>query len=445
MTTSYAVHPRAEWEARSAYLASLAVGLLMLLVFLGPRLALMPLQSTGDGNPVRQILYLGGLGLTMWAARVHVEPQRLLVVPISLAVALGWCALSLTWSGEPGTGLRRLILTLTLVLSVFLAIRTAGFDRSVKIIQITFLICLGLNFAAVAVLPTGVHHAVEIGDPALIGNWRGILVHKNFAGSVTAMTIIFLALGPQFLKPALRYAALGAAAFFLYMTHSKTSGAFAIGCVAIGFLFNGYNPRFRALVIPVLLIFTCLTVLVLQDHLSDLLAPFNRPDALTGRVQIWPVLINYASAHPWTGAGYGSFWNSGPDGPVFDYARSWVTGLGNGHNGYLDLLVQVGFPGLALAVFATMILPMAKLFSSQSIQPGRGGLLLAMLLFCIGHNITETSLFERDAIVQVFLMMAVALIEAATRDEAAPRQHGRVFAPDEGALSGAVQPDPSRA
>jgi len=37
------------------------------------------------------------------------------------------------------------------------------------------------------------------------------------------------------------------------------------------------------------------------------------------------------------------------------------------------------------------------------------------LVFCAGHNMTESSLLDRDAIVQVFLMFTIALIHLETR------------------------------
>jgi O-antigen ligase len=84
--------------------------------------------------------------------------------------------------------------------------------------------------------------------------------------------------------------------------------------------------------------------------------------------------------------------------------------LGNGHNGYLDLALQVGVPGMVLVTFAAIVWPLLRLFSSRIASPARRALIVAVVIFCAGHNITETSLFDRDMIVHVFLMFAIALI-----------------------------------
>jgi hypothetical protein len=41
-------------------------------------------------------------------------------------------------------------------------------------------------------------------------------------------------------------------------------------------------------------------------------------------------------------------------------------------------------------------------------------------VFGVGHNLTESSLFDRDAAVHVFLMLAIALLAVETRSASAP-------------------------
>jgi O-antigen ligase len=142
------------------------------------------------------------------------------------------------------------------------------------------------------------------------------------------------------------------------------------------------------------------------------------PGALTGRGQIWPVLIQFSSQNLMLGSGYGSFWNIGDASPVLQLTSGWVSQITTGHNGYLDLLVQIGVPGLVLSVFAIVILPLWTLTTQRGIPVRLGGTLIALLTFCIGQNMTESSLFNRD--VAVWVAMAVTL--AAIRQAAPLRQ-----------------------
>jgi O-antigen ligase len=170
------------------------------------------------------------------------------------------------------------------------------------------------------------------------------------------------------------------------------------------------------MLIPAIAVVGAGAYLFAVSHWGALTAPLYDQTAFTGRTQIWPPLLAYAREHPIFGSGYGSFWNIGfGKGPIFQYSKGWVLHVIQGHNGYLDLLVSIGIPGLILVVLATIVVPIGRLLASQTVSRPAGALLLSMVLFCAGHNLTESSLFDRDAIVQTFLMFAVALIYKLTR------------------------------
>ena len=75
----------------------------------------------------------------------------------------------------------------------------------------------------------------------------------------------------------------------------------------------------------------------------------------TGRTIIWDVVRNEIDRRPLLGWGYESFWLV-PGSPVFVDAKGWVTGwvtgMPNGHNGYYDTMLDLGYVGFAfLLVF----------------------------------------------------------------------------------------------
>jgi hypothetical protein len=61
-------------------------------------------------------------------------------------------------------------------------------------------------------------------------------------------------------------------------------------------------------------------------------------------------------------------------------------------------------------LFAALVLPLVKLLSSRTLPRGDGSLIMAIVLFVAGHNLTESSLFERDVVTQVYLIFAIALL-----------------------------------
>jgi exopolysaccharide production protein ExoQ len=68
----------------------------------------------------------------------------------------------------------------------------------------------------------------------------------------------------------------------------------------------------------------------------------------TGRSIIWDFVDSEIEHRPLLGWGYQSFWLVGPDAPSIVNAPGWVKDMPNGHNGYLDVKVELGYVGYAL-------------------------------------------------------------------------------------------------
>ncbi|MBL0407686.1 O-antigen ligase family protein [Microvirga aerilata] len=371
-------------------------------------------SESGSGSLMRQLGYIGVFFITLTAARVLQHPGRLLALPLSLTLALGWCWLSLLWAVNSGVSMRRVLLTTILIWSIFMLVQQIGFKKTIYAVQIALLLTLAANYAAVFASPSlGIHQTAQIGDPDLVGSWRGIMVQKNHAGALCAITILLYYFAPDKMNSAVRWGVLALAAYFLYRSGSKTSLRLTVPSLALGWLYTFYSPRYWYVAVAGLTGITVALTSSIVAYWDNLVATFSRPDALTGRGQIWPVLIAYWSDNWLLGSGYGSFWNIGPESPIYQYGTGWVVRLGQGHNGYLDMLVQIGLPGLVLAVCALFISPLLRLLTSYTIIRRDGALLIALLLFAAGHNMTESTLLDRDTIVQVFLALTAALIGVA--------------------------------
>jgi exopolysaccharide production protein ExoQ len=391
---------------------------LVLLTLLGPFMTFNNPATSGTGSPLRQGLYLlvcltALVGLRPWA-----DPARLLPVPLPLTIALAWCAASLLWAIEPGIAVRRLVLTAGIIWAIFATVPRLGYDRTVLLLRVMLALSVVASFLAVFAWPAfGIHQIDESYDKALIGDWRGIFLHKNIAGAVSALTVIAFAFDQRTMPRAVQVAVIAMAAVFLWFSGSRTSlGVCAIALLA-GLLFLRYQSRNRLLVLGL----TCFVALAgsvfLNIYNDPLLRHTQDPTAFTGRTQIWQVLGRYSADSP-LGSGYGSFWNIGPDSPVFDYATGWVTEVAEGHNGFLDLMATIGVPGLLIVIVTLIIWPLTRLFASSAAIGGRGALILATVVFCIAHNGTESSLLDRDQVVNVLLMIALALLWTVTARDA---------------------------
>jgi O-antigen ligase len=252
------------------------------------------------------------------------------------------------------------------------------------------------------------------GPTALVGNWRGWLGHKNFAGAVAAVCILLFLFDAKRFPPLVRIGVIIVTGYFLFRSQSKTSAGMLVLASLAGVIFMTMSHRARAYLLPLLTLLGAGLWFAISFYKNILEASFADPASFTGRGNIWAALLRYANDNLMLGAGFGSFWNVGPVSPIYRYGSGYVTQITIGHSGFLDQLVTVGLPGMTLMVFALMVWPLWKLLSNRDIPPERGALIAALTLFCIGHNITESSLFERDAIVATLLYFAAALAQYCT-------------------------------
>lgn len=371
-----------------------------------------------QGDVVRQIL-LGGLFIVFLLVAGPTPPalgsgsRRAggLPLPFSMIIFLGYCLISVSWAIAPLVSLRRLGLTVIVIWMIFRAVGELGYGRTVKLIRWTLLGVMVANFISLLIPGVGLQPDTPGGDPGVVGDWRGLQPHKNIGGAVCAFTMIFFLFDRRSISTYILVPVLMACALFLYFSHSKTSEGVLLVALLSGWLIRPYSADYRALLAPALVIGAGLALQLGTLYLGNLSVMMADPSALSGRSQIWPLLLTYASEHPLKGAGFGSFWQIGDDSPIYSFTDGWIAEYaGHGHNGFLDLLVTLGVPGLLLGVLALIVWPLMRLLLSLSIPKGRRSLLLALLIFCIGHNVTETSLMDRAAVVQIFLVLAIALI-----------------------------------
>lgn len=399
-------------------IALIAMVMLFGMLVIGTR----PLQvrvadpATAMGDSTRQFWYISIFVMLILGSQCYNNMQRLWVLPPSMALVLVWSAVTLFWSADPGIGMRRLLLTAILIWLIFRICDELGFRRSMAALRIILAVALVLNFAAVAASPVAVHQEGERMDLNLVGCWRGLLEHKNYTGALCAVTVLAFVFGGNHWRLLPRAAVLAGSSYFLYRTGSKTSMNILLVAIGTGWLYLLYSPAYRAFLVPLAMVAGAGISYFVTTRWGVIVAPLYSPDQslLTGRVVIWPVVLDYWYDHPW-GAGFGSFWNVGLDGPVFRYNQDWVARLGNGHNGYLDLLVTIGPVGLALVMLAVFVSPLTSLLTSLTLPRGAAAWIVSVIVFAFGHNLTELTLLDRDALLEVHLMFALGQLAALLR------------------------------
>ena len=369
----------------------------------------------GGGSLVNQIVYLGALTLAVAARKPWKNPAMLLVVPLSLVLSLGWAWLSVTWSLAPAISARRAALLTVVVLTAFLTVRQVGYERTVVILRAFLLVALAASYVAAVLFPSvGIQHMTVLTERNYAGTWRGVFIDKNACGQFCVITGLFFAFGPfRQRRYLLRAAVIVLAVFLLYKTQSKTS----LGVLAIALMVGlaAYQKRFfRLFMIPLAAYALVIGILLVGTIPAPFVGALHNSDAFTGRGAIWGSLVRYLQDHWLLGSGYGAFWAIGERSPIFQTASyDWVKSVLTGHNGYLDVWVTLGLPGLLLVVAATLVIPLAKSFS-RSIAPRDTALLSSVIVAVAGISVTESILFHTDFTTNIFLMMTIALVNEKT-------------------------------
>ena len=280
---------------------------------------------------------------------------------------------------------------------------------------------------------------VDYGRWSGLEMWVGVTVQKNTFGRLCLISAFFLlwALYRRWRNPDPAVVRYGWVPDFVVLVvaldllrgaenaYSATSiGTFAVGCaslLALAWLrkIKLSIPQPALLALVVLLIGSGVAAPFLQGaNLAAASSAFGRDATLTGRTETWSELVPVVERQPLIGSGFGSFWTT---------ARRDYYEMSNGHNGYLDTVLELGAMGLALFI-AWLVSSTRKLHRALAVDYDWGSLAICFLLMAVVYNATEStlnSLAEQMTIILVFASMVVPNepVRAAKRSRHSLRLH----------------------
>ncbi len=372
-----------------------------------------------DGDPessaILRLMWLPVYGLTLvW---LMATPARTLDtamrIPLILALS-ALCLASYMWSVDGGITQRRgFALVMTTLIGLVLASRFTWRDL-VPLIGVVFAILAFLSAAMAIANPTlGVHHDIHVGA------WRGIWWEKNTLGAMMAFGAL-AAISSSVFQPERRLIWWGLAAFqaaMVLMSTSKTALLALLlalaGTAAIALSRRGFG--FAALILcgGGLLVF--IAAMVMSIAPVAVIEALGRDATLTGRTDIWIVLADQVQARYWTGYGYGAFWVN-EYGPAFWVRQRTQWPVPTAHNGWLELALSVGLPGVALmavSLLASIFRAFTRLFKGPEVYWALVFLVLVALI-----SISESNLVQRNAITWVLFVATAARLAMPARYEA---------------------------
>jgi exopolysaccharide production protein ExoQ len=354
-------------------------------------------DSPADGSPVwRLILAVSYVSVAMLLIPCRREAAYLIRRNWFLAALVLLALVSFVWAEKPSLVLQRGVAVFgTTLFGVALAVRLSLQDQ-LRLMSWVLRIIAVLSLACVLFLPSyGISSGAE-----QHGEWQGIFSYKNGLGSAMALSALvewYLPADTRASKVVNRLA-LTLSLVLLVFSASVTPLLALIGAVLLVKVYQLGVQRFRvptyAIVLAILLIVAS-GAAVLAGEGERITSALGRSADLTGRTEIWSMVASYIPERAILGYGYSGFWGgASSESAAIDRAVGGT--IMYSHNGYLEILLNLGSVGLFLTVgflgtgIKRVYVCSKRGQSTAYLWP------LAFLLFFLLYNLTECTILFQD-------------------------------------------------
>lgn len=378
------------------------------------------LTEVAEGSVYRQI----GWGLIFTLALFYAlrgEQGRFTIpwswLPWPYLVLLAYAIVSVSWAEQPVVSAKRAVQLVGILFVALALVRQKGERDALERFSWPAVIFLVLGALALAVPSMAF-------DPD--GNFKGTAVTKNVWGQfalLAALIFLYQALSKH--KTKLSWWLFGGALLSLAATRSATSIAIFVAAVSVmlvWFAHKRYRSTFQIVLLGGSLIVIAIAygyflfrgTLPVEALLNAGLGSVGKDSTLTGRTELWRMMGYEIARHPWLGAGFGGFW-LGIDGPSYSIVRYFSWRPGQAHNGYLDVINELGYVGLAL-LLVVLLVHLRNLYLFMRHGEGlRAVFHLAILSAVLLLNVSETSLLRTTHLWWLILTISVVEIHVRLR------------------------------
>jgi len=343
------------------------------------------------------ILFLGLLVLIRrqfkWASAIQENPLLMLLI--------GYIFVSILWSYMPFVSFKRWTRELIAVVMLFVVKSEPEPRQAIQsLLRRTVYILIPFSYIVIHYFPEyGRMYSRWSGELM----WTGVSLHKNglavlcfFSAFFLIWTLIRRWKGSY--TPVLMYQT-PVEVFLLFLTiwlfmgpnHTLTYSATSFVALAVGLtgLFGLLwlkklgiliDSKVLTIIVGFLIVYGTITPFAGKLSIIDISSTLNRDKTLTDRSRIWAFLVPYAMQKPLWGNGFGGFWT--------DAIREMSAS--DAHNGYLDIILNLGFAGLIL--FSMFFLSCCRRLQKILLYEfDLGTLGICFLLMLVVHNIGESS------------------------------------------------------
>ena len=347
----------------------------------------------------------------LFCIRPHLLTRITRYSPLIL-IACAYAISSALWSEAKLLAFKRAGVHFSTVLVALYLPARLGFDKAVRLIAGSILICAVLSFLAGLLVPrVGVMHTI-----GSYGRWRGIYAHKNpmaQAMGVGVMLQYYIAITSR--NKVLPALAVALQVLLVVLANSVTVLSiivFATGGYVM-FLIATRGGALRPLVVIALAPLAAAFAIAIMFEPNLFHAISGRDATLTGRTQLWAWVWQVTQEEPFFGHGLQEFWNSGA--PIVGQiwaAIGWQAP--NAHNGFLEVALEMGAAGVllvAMILVEALVRSLGLIRSPTTInQMGASLIILAGVIIQSG---SEAVLFRQEDI-DWFMVVMISFAAATT-------------------------------
>lgn len=323
-----------------------------------------------------------------------------------------WALISLIWSTQPALGLSRYIQLMIVTISALTIVQSLGPVRTLDILAKFLFFTIVVDWISIAVIPQAIHIYDE-NDTNLIGSWRGLHIHKNIAAPLMVIACLLFLSRLTAKRSVFNLLGLLFAAGFLLGTNSRTSiGFFAVtACVFIALHFRKNHSPFSGLIsATVFSMLVIIGIILFHAHYETIKVYLSDPLIFSGRGGLWGIIMILSSNYDFIGFGYGSFWRVGFEGISYEYASGWHASSFNGHNGYLDILVTLGWVGFWLGIATFVFEPVIFCLTRANRWNQQTKTAFTIIIFIILHNLLESTVLMWNADTYFIWLLAACIL-----------------------------------
>jgi O-antigen ligase len=276
------------------------------------------------------------------------------------------------------------------------------------------------------------------------GAWRGMFGFKNNLGLTMALGVLVLL--PIALERSRRrlpaMIGLGLCICSLVMSQSATAWLVAVLLSILTFVLRRFRvatPRIRAQGATLAIAAICAAVIPLITSAGDIAGLLGRDLTLSERTDLWSAAVQRGLERPLFGYGYRAFWSGGTQ--MFVASHAWISD--HGHNGYLDLWLELGIAGVGLFA-TTLAVGLFRLTRGRAwrLDP-QAATYPVLILFVLFVSIPYSQILAQNSIAWVLYIIVLGYLSpSSTRIPAtiAPHTDHRDWSARNGAADAAASP-----